>query len=73
MMTHEYGTLIEMLAEYHSDPIPEDDENCIWRYDDWAEFWTTKCGEAHVFLADGPIENKYVYCPYCGRKIEVKE
>jgi len=33
--------------------------------------WETDCGNAHEFFADGPAENMYRFCPYCGRRIVV--
>lgn len=44
---------------------------CAWAYDDTHEKYDTACGEAFVFIADGPIENSFKFCPYCGRSIEV--
>jgi len=35
--------------------------------------WETYCGNAHEFFADGPVENSYKYCPYCGRRIVIIE
>ena len=35
--------------------------------------WDTECGNAHVFFDEGPTENGYKYCPYCGREVEVVE
>ncbi len=50
----------------------EERENpvCRWSYDDWDDAWQTECGDRHVFFADGPIENGYRFCPYCGREIK---
>jgi len=35
--------------------------------------WETDCGNAHEFFADGPEQNGYKFCPYCGRRIVVIE
>ena len=43
---------------------------CTWREDNVCEFWLTTCGEIFVFLADGPAENNFRFCPYCGGAIE---
>jgi hypothetical protein len=32
--------------------------------------WNTGCQEIHVFISGTPQKNGYVYCPYCGGKIE---
>ena len=31
--------------------------------------WLTDCCHAHEFMADGPFENSYRFCPYCGKLI----
>lgn len=35
-------------------------------------YWDTGCSNAFEFIADGPEENKFSYCPYCSRKVRVK-
>ena len=35
--------------------------------------WNTGCQEIHVFISGTPHENGYVFCPYCGGKIERKD
>ena len=42
---------------------------CIWFEDDDGT-WATSCGQKHEFMCDGPEENHYKYCPYCGKNIE---
>ena len=41
---------------------------CTWT---WSEDggWNTECGEAFCFENDGPAENKFLHCPYCGRRL----
>ena len=41
---------------------------CHWRDSRNPEdtIWETGCGELFVFEADGPAENGFKYCPYCG-------
>ena len=34
-------------------------------------FYDTACGNAHEFITDGPTENGYRYCPYCGKTLTV--
>lgn len=48
-------------------------EECIWIYDDVDDKHDTSCGEGHCFLEGGVAENKYIYCPYCGGKIQEKK
>jgi len=43
--------------------------SCCWTFDDIDCRWETECGEAHVFEVEGPVENKYNFCPYCGKQI----
>jgi hypothetical protein len=50
------------------------DKTCKW-YDvsDWegGRNYETECGEIQYFV-DGTVKkNKYKFCPYCGKKIEV--
>ena len=46
---------------------------CEWKHNETADFWEASCEHLCIFMADGPKENEYAYCPYCGRKIlEVK-
>lgn len=41
---------------------------CLWiedmQVDDVA--WQTDCGNLFQFTADGPKENAFTFCPYCG-------
>jgi DNA-directed RNA polymerase subunit RPC12/RpoP len=46
-------------------------ENCRWSFE--GEYWKTDCDNAHQFEVDGPDENGYNYCPYCGKRIEVEK
>lgn len=38
---------------------------CEWTVDDDG-IYNSSCGQIFVFTDDGPIENKFRYCPYCG-------
>ena len=50
------------------------DATCLWREETDGEYWSTECGQAHIFTADGPRENSHTFCPYCrGRLIAVAE
>ncbi len=51
-------------------PTPAPALACKWTYDEGHDKWDTGCGEAHCFMADGPKENSYGYCPYCGRELK---
>lgn len=46
---------------------------CIWTEDiDPGEnnYWSTSCDNEFVLVAGDPKENGFIYCPYCGNKIE---
>jgi rRNA maturation endonuclease Nob1 len=50
-------------------------ETCKWRKNGFhmAEhnFWETSCDNLFQFNNDGPKENHFVYCPYCGKEIKI--
>lgn len=47
-------------------------KECKWEYQgEWDHYWQTSCGGAHVFEEDGPKENDYKFCPYCGGELIV--
>ena len=44
---------------------------CKWELiDEDAGVYETECDNMHYFVSDGPTENKYKYCPYCGKELE---
>jgi hypothetical protein len=44
---------------------------CAWGpYDEDQGTFDTQCGQAHYFPEGNIEDNHYVYCPYCGRRIE---
>ena len=45
---------------------------CRWVYDADSDSWDTDCGQKHCFIADGPHENGYRFCPYCGTQLKVR-
>ena len=47
------------------------DDACEWKYNDTEYCWESSCDHFHIFMADGPKENEYEYCPYCGKNIKV--
>ena len=46
---------------------------CEWKYNDTEYYFESSCDHLHIFMSDGPKENEYKYCPYCGKKIKVVE
>lgn len=47
------------------------DDVCKWKYNDTEYYWESSCDHLHIFMSDGPKENEYDFCPYCGKKIKV--
>ena len=45
---------------------------CQWT-EDADGVWETACGEMFLFETDGPLENGFLFCPYCGRKLITQE
>lgn len=40
--------------------------SCDWMVDDDG-LWETQCGNAFQFEVDGPEDNGFEFCPYCGK------
>ena len=47
------------------------DDVCEWKYNDTEYYWESSCDHLHIFMSDGPKENDYDFCPYCGKKIKI--
>ena len=47
------------------------DNVCEWKYNDAEYYWESSCDHLHIFMSDGPKENEYRFCPYCGKKIKI--
>lgn len=45
-------------------------KTCIWIADE--SIYETSCKEAFEFTNGGVKENKFLFCPYCGGKIEAQ-
>ena len=47
---------------------------CTWKLDDDPDYtvYSTECQNMFMFEADGPVENNFNYCPYCGDVLHVK-
>ena len=48
-----------------------DEVSCTWTEDDDG-VWSTQCGEMFEFTNDGLPENRFEFCPYCGKYIKVR-
>ena len=47
------------------------DDVCEWKYNDSEYYCESTCKHLHIFMSDGPEENEYRFCPYCGKKIKI--
>ena len=50
-----------------------DDDVCEWKYNDSEYYFESSFEHLHIFMSDGPKENEYEFCPYCGKKIKEME
>lgn len=43
-------------------------KQCRWTLEASPEYsiWETGCGDMFMFTEDGPSENDFRYCPFCG-------
>jgi len=39
---------------------------CIWKADDEGN-WGTQCGNLFAFNDGDPLDNRFAFCPYCGK------
>jgi len=49
---------------------------CTWEDDseEWEESeWRTSCGHMFTFIEDGPEDNEFKYCCYCGGELIIDE
>jgi len=51
----------------------QEHKQCKWTYDPSSYSWNTSCKNKFQFLEDGPVENKFAYCSYCGGRIDLEE
>lgn len=54
-----------------ADVVMTDMPFCQWYLDDIGgdSVWETECKRAFEFNSDGPKENEFKFCPYCGRQL----
>ena len=60
-----YSAAVDILAARKRDAeaLKKTPTECTWREDCG---WQTSCGELFEFTADGPKENRFGFCPFCG-------
>jgi hypothetical protein len=51
---------------------PKKPATCDW-LDDEDGVWHTDCGNAFEFRADGPVENRFIVCPYCSGNLTLRD
>ena len=61
------GLVDEIVEKVSRHTLPDP---CNWTNDSDG-FFTTTCGRAFDFCDGGPDENRFSYCPFCGRSIVV--
>lgn len=44
-------------------------QTCEWKEDEDSGAWETECGKMFEIIDGTPLENKMVYCPFCGKVI----
>lgn len=42
---------------------------CEWKEDEDG-IWHTECDNSFHFTEGGPTENDFLFCPYCGKRLE---
>ena len=67
--SHANGGCAECLAE----EINKKRETCLWEFDEHHGFYETGCKNAFLFETEGIKENKFKFCPYCGKEIKEKQ
>lgn len=51
---------------------PQHHDSCQWK-EDGDGIWNTGCGHLFEFTEDGPTENNFRFCYYCGGKISIAD
>jgi hypothetical protein len=44
-------------------------DTCTWTQDESLEYYKTECGKAFYFNYEGPTEQEYLFCMFCGKKL----
>ena len=59
---------VDAMAREIEDAILAAVAECDWKEDGDGTWWTA-CGEGFQFNGDGPAENGFKACPYCGHEL----
>lgn len=67
------GVFLIQFAHRNLDTLKDGSvpHECTWKYDLHGDAWDTGCDKKFVFISDGPSENAFNHCPYCGGSIDV--
>lgn len=63
-------TTESLLAE--SSPADQRMVSCLWKHDEWHDYYDTQCGNALCLETGTPKANNYNFCPCCGGEIVYK-
>ena len=51
-----------------------EEEYCEWRLcDEQSNVYDTSCRNPHILIDGSPSDNRFEYCPYCGKRIKEVE
>ena len=67
--TKEEKEIINSIDDWITEET-EREKPCQWKYREYNDYYETDCGRGFQLMADSPKENKYFYCPGCGKKIQ---
>lgn len=42
---------------------------CFWQFEDDDGSYSTSCNHMFIFNDEGPNENGFRFCPYCGKSL----
>jgi hypothetical protein len=66
-LAHEVATLSRPTAAGEAEPKSAQAAACQWTYEsDPTCAWNTGCGNLFAFTEEGPKENEFKFCCYCG-------
>lgn len=55
--------------------LDERTKKCEWLSPTAVDYdaWQTGCGQEFIFSSDGPLENSFKFCPYCGGEMTITD
>jgi hypothetical protein len=66
----EVDQVVDFLVDHRAKLLPDDTKVCRWRHagEAW-DLYETACGVPHSFIAGGPWQNGYIFCPHCAGRV----